>query len=472
MTTIWSGADAAHAMEAASPGPMPGRIRGISIDTRTIRRDELFFAIRGEARDGHDFVGMALEKGAAGAVVAAGREAEFAGKGPLLVVPDVLKALEQLGGAARARSRAAVVAVTGSVGKTSTKEQLRQVFGAQGVTHASAASYNNHWGVPLTLARMPREARFGVFEIGMSNPFEILALTAMVRPHAAIVTTVEPVHLAQFNALEGIADAKGEIFQGLLPGGTAILNRDNAHFARLKAHAAASPAGRIITFGEHEEADVRLVRIAMTADVSAIEANVCGRSVTYRVGTPGRHMALNSLAVLAAVQALGGDLALAAIALGQFEAVSGRGQRSELATPDGAFMLLDESYNANPASVRASLALLGQMSVGFRGRRIAVLGDMLELGPGGPQMHKALAAAIDEHQTDLVFACGPLMKNLWDALPMASRGAYAGTSAELEDSVLSAVRAGDAVMVKGSLGSRMGPIVTALKKRYSAAVSS
>jgi UDP-N-acetylmuramoyl-tripeptide--D-alanyl-D-alanine ligase len=463
---LWSHADVMAGLGAQFVGAPPAGVSGMSIDTRTLAAGDLFFALQGESRDGHAFVEAALAKGAAAAVVTASNVDTLKAFGALYVVDDVLLAMERLGRASRARTGGRVASVTGSVGKTSTKEALRHVLSRQGATHASVASYNNHWGVPLTLARMPRDTQFGVFEIGMNHPFEILPLTAMVRPHVAAVTTVEPVHLEHFQSVSAIADAKGEIFSGLLPGGTAIINRDNPWFERLKAHAAASNAGRIVTFGEHEAADVRLLKAALTPDLSAVEARIHGRIVNFQVGAPGKHMVLNALSVLAVADALGADLALSALALADLSAGSGRGQRTELAAPGGAFTLLDESYNANPASMRASLALLGQLGVGLRGRRIAILGDMLELGPSGPQMHHELIEAVRANAIDLVFCAGPLMRNLWQAVPADMRGAYAETSAELQPAVLETIRAGDAVMIKGSLGSRMGPIVSALKTRY------
>jgi UDP-N-acetylmuramoyl-tripeptide--D-alanyl-D-alanine ligase len=466
MNLLWTHAALAKGLGATLVGRAPAGVSGMSIDTRTLAKGDLFFALQGESRDGHAFVEAAFKAGAAAAVVTAPNVDALKALGPLYVVDDALKAMERLGIASRARMHGRVLAVTGSVGKTSTKEALRHVLSRQGETHASIASYNNHWGVPLTLARMPAETQFGVFEIGMNHPFEILPLTDFVRPHVAVITTVEPVHLEHFRAVDSIADAKGEIFSGLLPGGTAIINRDNPHFERLKAHAAASPAGRIMTFGEHPAADVRLLKIALTPERSAIEARIHGRAVTFQVGAPGRHMAMNALAVLAAAEALGADLALAALSLADLTAGSGRGQRTELTAPGGTFTLLDESYNANPASMRASMALLGQMNVGLRGRRIAILGDMLELGPSGPEMHGALAEAVLANGIDLVFACGPLMRSLWDALPPDLKGSYAPVSADLQAAVVSAMQAGDAVMIKGSLGSRMGPIVAALKSRY------
>ena len=466
MTLLWTHTDLLAGLDATCVGQAPSGVSGMSIDTRTLATGDLFFALSGENRDGHAYVAAAFANGAGAAVVTAPHADALKAFGPLYVVDDVLHAMERLGRAARARINGKVVAVTGSVGKTSTKEALRHVLERQGRTHASVASYNNHWGVPLTLARMPADTEFAVFEIGMNHPMEITPLVAMVQPHVAMITTVEPVHLEHFASVEGIADAKAEIFTGILAGGTAIINRDNPHFERLRVQALASKASRIVTFGEHESSDVCMLKIAMTADLSTVETRVCGQLINFQVGTPGKHMALNALSVLAAVDALGGDLALAALALVSLSAGSGRGQRMVLQTPGGTVTLLDESYNANSASMRASLALLEQLPVGERGRRIAVLGDMLELGPTGPEIHRALIDAVKAHETDLVFAAGPLMKNLWDALPTDLRGAYAATSEELQSSVLKAIQPGDAIMVKGSLGSRMGPIVAALKLRY------
>ena len=463
---LWTHEDLLAGLAARCEGAAPAGASGMSIDTRTLGAGDLFFALRGENRDGHDFVEAAFAAGAAAAVVTAADVERLKALGPLYVVDDALAAMERLGRASRARMQGRVVAVTGSVGKTSTKEALRHVLSRQGATHASVASYNNHWGVPLTLARMPAGTAYGVFEIGMNHPFEILPLTAMVRPHVAVITTVEPVHLEHFHSISAIADAKGEIFSGLLPGGVAILNRDNPHFDRLKAHAAASQAGRIVSFGEHAQADVRLAKVALRPDLSAVEAIVHGRPIAFQVGAPGRHMAVNALAVLAAAEALGADIALAALALADLSAGSGRGQVTEIAAPGGGFTLLDESYNANPASMRASMALLAQLDVGLRGRRIAILGDMLELGPAGPEMHRNLAEAVAANGLDLVFCAGPLMRELWQALPHDRRGAWAATSADLQPSVLEAIQPGDALMVKGSLGSRMGPIVAAIKSRF------
>jgi UDP-N-acetylmuramoyl-tripeptide--D-alanyl-D-alanine ligase len=374
--------------------------------------------------------------------------------------------LRDLARAARARSKAKVIAVTGSVGKTGTKEALRLALSSDGETHASAASYNNHWGVPLSLARCPQSAKYAVFEIGMNHAGEITPLTRLVRPHVAIITAIEPVHLEYFGSLEKIADAKAEIFLGLEPAGIAVLNRDNGQFARLEAAAKAAGVSRIVCFGEHADAEVRLLRVSLQPDSSTVEARILGQNVTYKLGAPGRHLVSNSLAVLAAAALVGADLALAALALGNLQPAAGRGARATLRVPGGTALLIDESYNANPASMAAAIALLGQAPVGARGRRIAVLGDMLELGPSGAELHRALAAPLAAANIDLVYCAGPLMRSLWQALPSSRRGGYAETAAALEPAVLDAVHNGDAVMVKGSLGSKMGPIVKALERQF------
>jgi UDP-N-acetylmuramoyl-tripeptide--D-alanyl-D-alanine ligase len=465
MTTLWTLDAMAAAMRAGRSGALPDQVSGISIDSRTLAKGEAFFAIQGENRDGHEFVDGALKAGAGLAVVARSQRGNFA-EAPLLVVPDVLDALRNLAQAARARLHAKVIAVTGSIGKTGTKEALRLALSADGETHASVASYNNHWGVPLSLARCPESVNYAVFEIGMNHAGEITPLTKLVLPHVAIVTGIEPVHLEYFGSLEKIADAKAEIFAGVEPGGAAVLNRDNPQFARLAAAAKAAGVERIVSFGEDNKADASLSRLSLQSDSSTVEATILGQPVTYKLGAPGRHLVLNSLAVLAAVALVGADLALAALALNNLRPVSGRGARAVLIVPGGNALLIDESYNANPASMRAAIALLGQAPIGKHGRRIAVLGDMLELGSSADAMHRKLADAIEAAGIDLVFCSGPLMRALWEALPSRARGGYAEMAAGLESAVLGAIRAGDAVMVKGSLGSKMGPLVKALERQF------
>jgi UDP-N-acetylmuramoyl-tripeptide--D-alanyl-D-alanine ligase len=463
---LWTSSAMAEAMRASSNGALPETVSGLSIDSRTIAPGEAYFAIRGDVHDGHDFVAAALKAGAALAVVEATQREKFASDAPLLVVEDVLAGLVDLARAARARLDAQVIAVTGSVGKTSTKEALRRVLGAQGPTHASAASFNNHWGVPLSLARCPASVRFAIFEIGMNHAGEIEPLVRLVRPQVAIITTVEPVHLEFFAGIEAIADAKAEIFAGVEPGGAVVLNRDNSQFARLTRRAKKRGISRIVSFGANRKSDARLLDVSLHAACSAVHANILGHDVTYKLGMPGRHMAMNSLAVLAAASLAGADLALAALALSQIEPAAGRGVRRALEVASGEATLIDESYNANPASMAAALNVLGRASVGPHGRRIAVLGDMLELGPTGPELHRGLVDAIKANHIDLVYCCGPLMRNLWDALSTGKRGGYAESAASLETQAIGAIRAGDAIMVKGSLGSKMKTIVNALEKRF------
>ena len=463
---LWTSHDMAAAMGAAWQGALPEAVTGLSIDSRTIKPGEAYFAIKGDVHDGHDFVDAALAAGAALAVVASAQAEKFASDARLLVVEDVLDGLRDLARAARARLQGQVIAVTGSVGKTSTKEALRHVLSAQGLTHASVTSFNNHWGVPLSLARCPRDVRFAVFEIGMNHPGEIEPLVRMVRPHFAIVTTVEPVHLEFFSGIEAIADAKAEIFAGVEPGGAVVLYRDNSQFSRLAERARDRRVSRIVSFGADEKADARLLEAALHATCSAVHASILGQDVTYKLGVPGRHLVINSLAVLAAVSLAGADLALAALSLSNVTPAAGRGVRFVLELGNGEATLIDESYNANPASMAAALNVLGHAEVSARGRRIAVLGDMLELGAASGELHRGLSDAVKANNIDLVYCCGPLMRNLWDALSPGKRGSYAQDAASLAAQVVAAIRAGDALMVKGSLGSKMKTIVNALERRF------
>lgn len=464
-SVLWTVKDLVAATKGTLSGT-PRDVTGVSIDTRTLQPGDLFVALQGEKSDGHDYVKLALEKGASAALVTKTKAAQLSAYGAVVGVDDPLEALRLLGLAARARSSARIAAVTGSVGKTGTKEALRIVLGRQAETHASAASYNNHFGVPLTLARMPQSAHYGVFEIGMNHAGEITPLVGMVKPHVALITTVEAVHLEFFDSVAGIADAKGEIFSGLQDGGTAVLNRDNAYYERNLGHAKASRAGRIVSFGEHPEADVRLIRASLQSDLSIVEAIIFGTPVTYRIGSPGKHIVLNSLGVFAVAEALGADLALTALAFADVKPPSGRGARIALGEEGRVITLIDESYNANPASMKAALDLLGQAEIGLRGRRIAIVGDMLELGPDGPDLHKGLAKAVIDNRVDRLYACGPMMKGLFQAIPIEHRGAYAPDSEALVADVLNDLRAGDVVMIKGSLGSRMAKIVEAMKARF------
>ena len=465
---LWSGLGLVTPLGARVDGGLPAGATGISIDTRTLEAGDLFFAITGDTSDGHDYVEKAFAGGAAAAVVDEAHADALAGNGPLYIVKDVLQAMVDLGRAARARTEARVVAITGSVGKTSTKEALRVALTPAGAVHASVASYNNHWGVPLTLARMPRATRFAISEIGMNHAGEITPLVAMVRPHVAIVTNVAAAHLEFFESVEAIADAKAEIFSGLEPGGVAIINRDSPHYERLDAAARQSPAGHISTFGAHDGADARFVEFTPAPTHSQITAVVAGRTISFRLGAPGRHLAENALAVLLAAHAVGADLDVAAAALAFFQAGKGRGGRETIDTADGPFTLIDESYNANPASMRAALALAGTLQPDKQGCRIAVLGDMLELGPRSPDLHAALADEIVAGDFGIVFAAGPMMRSLADALAGRVPVEWRDKASELQPAVLNSVKSGDIVVVKGSNGSRMASIVGALKDRHAA----
>lgn len=455
---LWTSAEAASATHGNSDGFWTAS--GVSIDSRSVAFGDLFIALRGPNFDGHVFVADALAKGAAAAMV--DRDPETLQPGAnLLRVKDTFQALNDLAAAARQRCAAKVIGVTGSVGKTSTKEMLRHVLAEQGATHATTGNLNNHWGVPLTLSRMPVDSRFAVIEMGMNHAGEIRPLSLLSRPHIAIITAVEGVHLENFASIEGIADAKAEIFAGLEPGGIAVMNRDNPHFERVAAAAMAAGAAEVIGFGEHPQAQARLMKYAPHTACSCVAADILGHPMTFKIGAPGRHWVLNALAVLAAAHLVGADLAEAGMALASVTAPKGRGERHTIDWRDGGRIdLIDDSYNASPPSMRAAFSVLAMAKPGAaRGRRIAVLGDMLELGPDAEAAHAGLAADLVREQIDLVFASGPLMRALYDALPAPMRGHHAANSAELVQPLRRAIRSGDVLLVKGSLGSRMRLIV-------------
>ena len=418
--------------------------------------------ILGPHRDGHAFVADALAAGAAAALVS--HDVDGVPPGAALCrVADTQAGLEALGRAARTRTQARVVAVTGSVGKTGTKEALRTCLGACGATHASAASYNNLWGVPLSLARMPADSRYAVFELGMNHPEEIRPLSRLVRPHAALITNVEMVHAGFFAGIEQIADAKAEIFDGLEPGGTVVLNRDNSQFGRLAGHAGRLAIERIIGFGTGTDAEARLLNTASDHAGTRVDAEIAGRRMSWTVGGIGRHWAINSLGVAATLLALGLDPAIGMAALGRVTAMRGRGGQLQLSLPDGDLTLIDESYNASPPAVRAALAVFAETRPAAGARRIAVLGDMLELGATAPEAHRGLAEAVVAAKPDAVFLVGPEMAALAAALPAALVAGHADSSEALAATVAAAVAPGDVVLVKGSLGMRMKAIVSALE---------
>jgi UDP-N-acetylmuramoyl-tripeptide--D-alanyl-D-alanine ligase len=458
--TLWSADELVAAFPGANATGSIGPATGVSIDSRSLEAGDVFIALAGPNADGHAHVAGALARGATAAIVARIPDG-VPSDAPLIRVNDTQIALEMLGRAARARTTARIAAITGSVGKTGTKEMLAAVLAAQQPTHRSAASYNNQWGVPLSLARLPREARFGVFELGMNHSGEIAALARQVRPDIAIITTIEAVHLEFFGGIEDIADAKAEIFQGMTPEGAAILNADNPMQPRLAVAAAACGLRQIRSFGTGPAADIRLIAARADAAGSEIEAEILGRRLHYRLSLPGHHLMMNSLAVLGAIVLLGADVEKAGEAMSRLPGLAGRGRQQKVPVGSGQALLIDESYNASPASMRAAFAVLAAACPDPTGRRIAVLGDMRELGAQAPALHAALAEPLGM-AADLVFTAGPLMRHLHDALPPARRGAWQPDAAKLLPLLLDILRPGDVVTVKGSLGSRMIDIVKPL----------
>ena len=459
-TPLWTSAEAAAA--TGGQAPQPWSATGVSIDSRSVAAGDLFVALAGPNHDGHDFVPAAFERAAAAAMVSRRPEGRPGGT-PLLLVVDTLEGLRTLAGRARERSGAHVIAVTGSVGKTGTKELLACALAGAGPTHASAGNLNNHIGVPLSLARLPQGARYGVFEAGMNHPGEIAPLARLIRPHTALITTIAPAHTEAFSSLDAVADAKAEIFEGLASGGTAVLNRDDVYFDRLAAAARAAGAGRIVSFGEGAEAEARLLAWQPAAAGGTVRAAVDGDEFDYTIAFAGRHWALNSVAVLAAARAAGVAPAHAARALGRVSPGAGRGVRHRISVEGGFCELIDESYNASPAAVRAALVSLSETTLSQPGgRRLAVLGDMLELGEAAARWHAELAADAERAGIDRVVTAGPLMAHLHGALDPGRRGPHVPDPEHLTDVLRAEIRAGDVVLVKGSLGMRMGPIVQRL----------
>lgn len=459
MSALWTAAEIAAATAGQASGDFAAT--GVSIDSRSVEKGDLFVALQGPSFDGHDFAAAALQRGAAGVLIHR-RPNNIPAGAPAIEVADTMTALEDLGRAARGRTSAEVAAVTGSVGKTSTKEALRSVLALFAPTFATTGNLNNQWGAPLSLARMPRDTRYGVFELGMNHAGEISPLSQMVRPHVAVITTVEPVHIEFFASVAEIADAKAEIFDGLVPGGAAILPFDNPHFERLEAKAKRMGA-RVLTFGTKDGAWAKLTDCQVLPDGNQVTAEIGGKHLRYRMAAPGKHLALNSVAVLAAAFALNLDLDHALPAFTAVQALKGRGKREQLHIAGGNLELIDEGYNASPASVRAALNLLGTLPTAFGGRRIVVLGDMRELGTTAPELHRGLAPDLSAAKVELAFLVGPHMKGLYDLLPAAMQGAYRATSDEMVQPLLAALKAGDTVLIKGSLGTRMAPLVEAVR---------
>jgi len=464
---LWTTEDMIAAMAGRPFGTLPEGITGISIDSRSIAPGEAFFAIKGDRVDGHDFASMAMANGAALLVVS---EARLPAMGrltvPVIVVEDVLAALGKLGQAARARSRAQIIAVTGSVGKTTTKEMLRRVLSPSGKVHASVASFNNHWGVPLTLARMPLDTYFGVFEVGMNHPDEIRPLVKMIKPHVAVITTIAPAHLGNFKSIREIATAKAEIFEGVVSGGQVVLNRDNDQFNFLERTAQACDITHVHSFGQHAKADFRLAEFNGSDQSSTLWITIDGDTKEVAIGAPGRHIAENALAALGVVKIVGADMQQAIGALATLQPEKGRGRRHRLMIDHGAFTVIDESYNANPASMRAAIAVLASAVPTGAGRRIAVLGDMLEMGDYAERVHSDLAGPLLAAGIEHVWLAGREMAALKESLPESVQVVHYETTEELSEYVLNSVVAGDVLMVKSSLGIGFGKIVAALLDKF------
>lgn len=455
---LWTARQAMTATGGMLVGDPDWTCSGISIDTRSIMPGDLFVALA-DVRDGHEFITDAMARGAAACLVTDPANCP----GPALQVKDTLLALRALGEAARERSDAVRIAVTGSVGKTSVKEALAAVLRAAGPAHWSVKSYNNHWGVPLTLARMPAETERAVFELGMNHAGEIRDLASLVRPHVALITRIAPAHLQFLGSVEGIADAKAEIYEGLEPDGVAIYPADDPLAERLAGHARHSSAAFMLDFGRSAGAAIRIESFETGLGGSQGVVNVMGVRVPFRLAATGEHWAWNVGAVFAAAAAAGLDARQVAEALAEVDAEPGRGRASRVALPgDGAFTLLDDAYNANPVSMAAAISSLGSAKPGTGGRRIAVLGDMLELGPQSNQLHAGLAAPLIEAGVDAVFTCGTMMRALHDALPEALRAGYAPSAGEGLEMVKSQIRSGDIVLIKGSNGSGLHKIAAVL----------
>ncbi|HYE29363.1 MAG TPA: UDP-N-acetylmuramoyl-tripeptide--D-alanyl-D-alanine ligase [Allosphingosinicella sp.] len=454
MSPLWTSDEIAAAVGGAANGAFAAT--GVAFDSREVEPGHLFVALKGEATDGHLFLDQAFAAGAAGALVSE----EIAH--PHVRVDDTRVALDALARAARARTSARICGVTGSAGKTGTKEALHSALdrAAPGEAHRSVKSYNNHTGVPLSLARMPRESRFGVFEMGMNHAGELAALTRLVRPHVAIVTAVAPAHRQFFATEEAIADAKGEIFEGLEPGATALVPFDSPHRDRLAA-AARPYAASVLTFGLGDGADIRAREVVPgPMGGSMVTAVLPGAELTFTVSQAGEHWVSNALAVLGAVEALGGDLALAGLALADMHGLKGRGERRLIPVEGGEALLIDESYNANPASMAATLKTFGTLAVD--GRRIAVLGAMRELGDSSPGFHAALAEPVEAAGVETAILVGEEMESLAKALGAKVKMAHVPDTAAAIELARREARPGDAILVKGSNSIGLAALVEAL----------
>ncbi len=464
MTPLWTAQDA----EAATGGQATAHwlATGVSIDSRTISAGDLFVALRGPSHDGHDHVAAALQAGAAAAMVER-RPADLPSDAPLLIVPDCQAGLEALGRAGRARLKGKVIGLTGSVGKTGTKEMLLHMLRQQGKAAATAGNLNNHLGAPLTLARMPQDTDYAVVELGMNHPGEIRPISRMTRPNVALITRIAPAHTAFFSSLAAVAAAKAEIFEGLEPEGIAVVNADDEFCGQLSLTAKQAGAATILTFGRSPGADARLVAVDLQPDHSMVSATILGRDLTYRLGAPGQHWVLNSLGALAAIAAIGADTDGAAAALTGIRPPKGRGATESLLLPQGKVTLIDESYNASPAAMLAAFDVLTRHTPSRTGRRVAILGDMLELGDQAADAHAGLGKALANLPVAAVLTAGLETPSLIAHLRSDQRSGHWPTAKALAAEVVTKLRDGDVVLIKGSLGIGMAHVISALREAAS-----
>ena len=451
--SLWTSEEISQALQIDASG-VPD-IYGVSIDTRTLEPGDLFIALKGEKSNGHAYVQLAFDRGAAAVIIS---DANFAGKGPTILMPDTQAAMVQMAKFRRSQVNGKIVALTGSVGKTTTKDWLGQVCSKFGKTSFSVQSYNNYLGVPLSLTRMPRDTQYGIFEIGMNHPGEIEPLSQLVGPHIAVITAIGEAHVGNMISLEGIVEEKASIISGLQLGGILVLNRDSGHFDYLSDIAKTKGVHYVYGFGEDPRADVRLMASEGSGNISQVRAEVMGEDFTYSIPAPGHHSVVNSLAIVTIARILQFDLAKVVEILQDLKPLPGRGAQYRLTIDGKKVILIDDAYNANPTSMRAGLSVLSQQS----GRKIAVLGEMGELGEQGPSFHEALGESVHKAGVDLVFASGELMQHLYTKLPEGNLGAYKPTAAELVEPVMAAIQDGDNIFIKGSKASEVSRVVQAL----------
>jgi len=464
-SVLWTAENVIRAVHGQCLHEQCWTANGVSIDSRTVSKGDLFIAIKGPNHDGHDHVAAAFAAGASAAIVAR-RPQQSAADAPLVFVEDTMVALQALGKAGRARAKGKIIAVTGSVGKTSTKEMLKMALGAVGKTYANPGSLNNHWGLPLALSNLPEDADYGIFEMGMNHAGELSELSAMARPDIALITTVELAHLEYFASAEEIADAKAEIFDGMSAEGIAVLNRDNQHYGRIAAAAKKKGIKKIVSFSKETRVEAFLIDCKIGADECLVNAAVTGKNARYTISASGMHMAMNSLAAVLTASQASGKVEECAAALSLYSPPKGRGVKKSLQLKNGGDLtVIDESYNANPASVRAAILVLANSHVANNGRRVLVLGDMRELGETSSSLHSGLAIDIMEAKIDRVFCCGEMMKHLFEALPSSYRGDWKDNSEKLAEIVAKDIRAGDVVSIKGSNSMKMSKVVEAIMGR-------